>query len=344
MDKNRINAEQDFLQFAEIAQNTTANEFMNPAYIDIMNRALAVNTRIEALIITTPDGEYAFEKQRGNAVIWVNNSPRFINKFSFSNQKHIRLLQIQNLRNVTISAVATAYDYNDFTKILKETLLIIMVGLAIAFFTMLLQILTDNQPALTRKPKTADTFSDADADADSDTYTDSDAGPKGLYSKRSNIGWEEYTKDRLDSEIHRCSSTEKDLSLILLEFTDLTNDDMFKQSTEEAVSFLSSRDLLFEHTRWGIAAILPGTSLETAISKSEKYYQHILEKFPRGYNSSSSICIGITSRSGRLLNASRLMLEAREALRKAKSDPKSPIIAFKSDPEKYREFIRTKTS
>jgi len=33
------------------------------------------------------------------------------------------------------------------------------------------------------------------------------------------------------------------------------------------------------------------------------------------------------------------MLEAREALKKAKEDDNSPIIAFKSDPDKYRAFI-----
>jgi len=47
----------------------------------------------------------------------------------------------------------------------------------------------------------------------------------------------------------------------------------------------------------------------------------------------------MSSRSGRLLNAERLILEADEALKKARTEEKSPIIAFKSDPEKYREFI-----
>jgi hypothetical protein len=34
------------------------------------------------------------------------------------------------------------------------------------------------------------------------------------------------------------------------------------------------------------------------------------------------------------------MLEVQEALEKAKRDRKSSLVAFKSDPEKYRAFIR----
>jgi GGDEF domain-containing protein len=114
---------------------------------------------------------------------------------------------------------------------------------------------------------------------------------------------------------------------------------MFKQAAEETSNFFSSRDLLFEFGEYGMAIILPGINLDTGISKSEKFHQRITEKFPAGYKQKSSLVIGLSSRAGRLLNADRLMLEAKEALNKAKHDPSASIIAFKSDPEKYRAFI-----
>jgi hypothetical protein len=43
-----------------------------------------------------------------------------------------------------------------------------------------------------------------------------------------------------------------------------------------------------------------------------------------------------------LIDADRLMFESFQALKKARQDPASPIVAFKSDPEKYREFVRAK--
>ena len=105
-----------------------------------------------------------------------------------------------------------------------------------------------------------------------------------------------------------------------------------------------SRDLLFEYGKLGILAILPGFDLDTGISKSEKFYQRIEKKFPVRKKAHSTLYIGLSSRSGRLVNADRLIMEAQEALQKAKHDQKSPIIAFKSDPEKYRAFIASQDS
>ena len=350
MDEQKITAEQDFSRIAAIALSAGMQGFMDERFVNAINNALATSASIEALIITGPEGEYGFEKQQGHAIKWIDNSPRFINKLIFSSQSYYRPLPIHDLRNANIKAVANAFNYNDISRILKETLLLILIGFLIASVTMLFQLLFGRpvekqeytseyaeQPVKPIKP----------AEHESETIIINAAppitepGPKGLYSSRTNIGWEEYINDRLDSELHRCSSTEKDLTLIMMEFTDITNDNMYKQAAEEAVTFFSSRDLLFEFGRYGITIILPGVDLDTGIGKSEKFHQRIMEKFPNGSNTRSSLCIGLTSRSGRLLNADRILFEGMQALEKAKKDPKSSIIAFKSDPEKYRDFIRS---
>ena len=361
IDERRITAEQQFSGIAALALSAGTQGFMNDKYIETMNNALAACDAIEAMIITGPDGEYVFERQQGYAVKWVNNSPRFTSKFGLSNQNYYKPLPINNIRNANIKSVARVFDYNEMEKILKETLFLILIGFALAFFTMLLHLLTlkSTEPFVeisTKKARAAyspapERFAAREPPPQQPQYAVKEAPvtrepppvfepiPKGLYSPRSNIGWEEYTKDRLDSELHRCSSTENDLTLVLMEFTDLTNDIMFRQAAEEAVSFFSSRDMLFEHGTQGILAILPCVDLDTGISKSEKFYQRFMEKFPSGGKSASSLCIGLSSRSDRLLNADRLILEVQEALNKAKRDPKSSIVAFKSDPEKYRAFI-----
>ena len=335
VENTRTTAQREFLQIADTARSAAIYGFMSQRYIEIIENAVTSSRYIEAIIITSPDGEHAVERQRGHAVTFVNNSYRFINRFSFSNTDHYRLVQIPDVRNVNIRAVAAAYDLSDFTQILRETLFIILVGFAIAFLTLLIQLLTENRKTVSVYPQSSKLESHFDNEPEMKLP---EIGPKGLFSPRSNVGWEEYIKDRLESELHRSSSTEKDIAYALVEFNDLTNDSMFRQSAEEAVSYFSSRDLTFEHGRWGIAAILPGYSLESAIAKAEYFYQRIMEKFPRGFNRTTNIFIGITSRAGRLTNANRLMLEAREALKKAQ-DEKTSIIGFKSDPEKYREFI-----
>ena len=343
-EKNSITAEQEFSLVAEIAGSAGAQGIVDLRFEETMKSALDACTRLEALIITGLDRDCAVEKQKDYAVSWANNTPKFINRFSFSNHDYYKPITIRGLHGVSIRAVASVIDNYEIAKILKETLLIIMAGFIISFFTMLFQLLLGKKETSPSASSSSDSVIYVPpSNSEEDEFdTEIPETPKGLYSPRSGLGWEEYIKDRLDSELHRCSSTEQDLTLVFIEFTDLSNDKMFKQSAEEAVSFFALKDLLFKYGRWGIAALLPGIGLEATISKSEKFYQKMTEKFPRGYSQPPGICIGLSSRSGRLLNAGRLILEAGEALRKAKSDPKSPIIAFKSDPEKYREFIRRK--
>ncbi len=124
-----------------------------------------------------------------------------------------------------------------------------------------------------------------------------------------------------------------------MEFTDAIEERIFIQAAKEAASFFAGKDLIFEHGEMGFAVILPGAGFELAIAKSEKFYQRIMERFPNSYAKACGLCIGLSSRSGRLLNTDRLILEASEALKKAKSETKTKIIAFKSDLEKYRTFI-----
>jgi len=374
VEQQRITAGQDFENIADRALFAGNLGFMNEAFIEAMNNGLAINRTIAAIIISGPDGEYAFEKQKNGAIKWVNNSPRFIDKFVFSGESLYKPLRIQGLRNVNIQAVALVFDFWEMTKILKETLFLIMIGFMIAFFTLLIDLLitkssgnkntetvyaerkpaaVHRQPAIQKDYKeTNNEISVKNTDNNEnlintennlDNLNNLDKNeehiPNGLYSPRSHIGWEEYTKDRLESELHRCSSAEKDLVLIIIEFTNILDDAAFRQAADEAVTFFASRDLLFEMGKQGISVIYPGIDLETGLAKAQKFQERILEKLVDSSNINSGLCIGLSSRSGRLLNSGRLMLEAAEALNKAKTDPESSIIAFKSDPEKYRAYI-----
>jgi GGDEF domain-containing protein len=337
IDERKITAEQEFYNIANIAMDVGNQGFMSVGFVNSINNALTSTKSLEALIITGPDGGNAFEKKPGYAIAWVNNAPRFKNKFFFLNENLYKPLAISDLRNANIKGIANAFDYAEFIRIMKETLFLILIGFAISFFTLLIQSLvgrgSKNESVfvpIIKQEKGTRIIKDLES---------SSSGPKGLYSSRSGIGWEEYLNDRLDSELHRCSSSEKDLALLVMDFTDIGEEKVFRQAAEEAVTFFTSRDLLFEYGESGITVILPGTGFETAVAMSEKFYKRITERFPQSYSEAYGLCIGLSTRSGRLCNANRMILEALEALKKAKGDSKTSIIAFKSDPDKYRAFI-----
>ena len=370
----------EFSDVADLAASAGVLGFMNEPFVDTINDALASSGTLEALIISGPDGEYAFERVRDSAINWVNNSPRFKNRIDFLRQPLYLPLRIQGLRNVNIQAVAGAFDYGVLTGILKETLLLVLGGLVLAFFTLLLESLLlkspvpqdlfssenvkppkeEPRPTVIRNAAAGsgddddddDDEEDEDDDAIADYPAPSFAGsgtgtteesrpvPKGLYSPNSNIGWEEYTGDRLESELHRCASFEQDLTLIIMELKEPAPAfGFFKQFAEDAVHYFTQRDLIFEKGERGITVIYPNIDVETAFTKSEEFHNRILTKHSSSFKSKTDICIGLSSRSGRLIDAERLIFEAGEALERALSDPVSHIVAFKSDPEKYRAFI-----
>jgi hypothetical protein len=165
--------------------------------------------------------------------------------------------------------------------------------------------------------------------------------PQGLYAPGSNIGWEEYTGDRLKSELHRCAASEEDLTVLLVDFSgkaELTSQ-QYNQLAEMAVNFFNLRDLMFEKGKQGITIILPNTDLEQGFSRAEEFLSYLTPAFT---DTPGFFRIGVSSRAGRLVDADRLYFEAAEALDKAVRDPVSPIIAFKCDPEKYRAFLRSR--
>jgi hypothetical protein len=170
--------------------------------------------------------------------------------------------------------------------------------------------------------------------------------PNGLYSPRSGIGWEAYTRDRLASELHRCAASEQDLVVLLLKCGDGVNCDgrLYKKLAGEAVDFFNLRDLSFENGDRGITVIIPNSDLDSGIIKAEEFHSRILKNCFSDFHAKSDFLVGLSSRSGRLIEAERLLMEASKALEKAQFDGGTPIVAFKSDPEKYRDFIRRGSS
>ncbi|GHV94054.1 hypothetical protein AGMMS50293_03740 [Spirochaetia bacterium] len=355
VDERRIVAEREFFDIADLASSAGVLGFMDEPFIETITDALGSSRTLEALIITGPNGEYAFERQKDSAINWVNNSPRFKNRLDFSRQPLYLPLRIQNMRNVNIEARAGALDYGLLTGICKETLLLVLCGLVLAFFTLLLESLLGKSGEKQRYAPFNETSPVDNTVVDSavgepavgesavDERTDGERtvedSPKGLYSPHGNIGWEEYTVDRLESELHRCASFEQDLTLVMMEFKSPVDDRFFNQFAEDAIHYFTLRDLIFEKGKNGISVIYPNIDLETGFAKAEEFHNRILSKYAGVVRSKTDFCAGLSSRSGRLIDAERLMFEANEALERALSDPVSHIVAFKSDPEKYRAFI-----
>ena len=350
-------------EFNDLADRATSSSvflgFMSEGYRQTIMDYLNVSQTLSGVIITGTNGEYAFERQSGDTVTWINGSPRFKTGLVFSGGPLYLPLRIEGQRNVTIQAVYGYLDYVVFQKTLRDILLIILAALVIAFLTLLLELFLKN------KAEQSEAFETLESEAPNSAYkepaldesggtenpggADKDSfdidGPKGSYSPRGNIGLEQYTADRLESELQRCASSGQDLVLLAMEFSgaETISDSRYSRFANEAVVFFKMRDLVFGKGENGITVIAPNMDLEQGISQAGEFYRCITAKLPELFQGDADLCIGLGSRSGRLVDTDRLMLEAYSALEKALADPSSCIIAFKSDPEKYMEFVKKGT-
>jgi hypothetical protein len=133
---------------------------------------------------------------------------------------------------------------------------------------------------------------------------------------------------RLDLELERAASFNQDLSVILFSNTEKTADRIREYHT--------FKDLLFTFGDGGIGVIELNRDLDTTLSRTEELVIECIEK-----TGGRTLRAGIASRNGRLISAKRLLGEAEKAL--AKTDAEKNIVAFRSDPEKYREFLRSQS-
>ncbi|MDR2537952.1 MAG: hypothetical protein LBC46_06580 [Treponema sp.] len=151
--------------------------------------------------------------------------------------------------------------------------------------------------------------------------------------------WESDTEDRLAVALRESTSAEKDLVVMLIELKADDNgeadESLYRIFVNEALDFFFFRDRLFERGQRGITVILPGLDLDGAFVKANDFHKRVSEKL----GEKARVFIGLSAQSGRAVKADRLLIEASGALAKLAENPGSPIMAFRSDPKKYRDFM-----
>ena len=163
--------------------------------------------------------------------------------------------------------------------------------------------------------------------------------PMGLFSAVSGFGWENYFEPRLDSELVRAASSEQDVSLFMIKLPELNKrSEAAEEIYQVILDFFKYRDMIFEYKDDSFAGIHINMNLENAINYAEQLFINLYSIFER-YNLASKIGIGISTRSMRLVPGNRLIGEAEQAAEKALEEESMPIVAFKVNHEKYRDYI-----
>ena len=112
--------------------------------------------------------------------------------------------------------------------------------------------------------------------------------------------------------------------------------------TAVLLDFFKFRDFVFEYKKDGFAGILLNINLDQAMVLAEAMHTQLKELL-ESENIREKLAIGISTRSLRLLPGSRLITEANQALEKAFGETGLPIVAFRVNPDKYRQFVADAT-
>ncbi|MBN2658804.1 MAG: hypothetical protein JXR86_17250 [Spirochaetales bacterium] len=171
-----------------------------------------------------------------------------------------------------------------------------------------------------------DTFSESIQNSDDD-------GPS-LYSPKSGVGWEDFIEERVNFELERAASDDQDLVLGIIQCDSLSEENyrIFADRLKEDFNY---PDMIFEYKDKGFALIVPNSDLDKALRTLEAFTGKEQDEY-------GDINVGISSRNGRLITGGRIFMEAENALHKAIEDPEKNIVGFRSDPDKFRDFLSKK--
>ena len=151
------------------------------------------------------------------------------------------------------------------------------------------------------------------------------------------INEEEALLPALEEELIHSASQEQDLSLIIVRIAGIPNDDTNSPQAACIKNCVNNRGSAYRYGKDAYALLIKALKLDDALQDAES----LLERLAASLRDQGlpAITIGISSRTERLISADRLLTEASEAQKHASEDMTSPIIAFRVNPEKYRNFI-----
>lgn len=141
----------------------------------------------------------------------------------------------------------------------------------------------------------------------------------------------------LENELVDAIANGQDLVALIIHLRGLAADSTpVTQLKKLLTDRLGKQGIIGEHNA-ALALIIKNTNLDTAIAFAQSLNNAISVILQRS-GQKAQTAIGISSRAFRMINADRLLTEADQAALHA--DEENPVIAFRANPEKYKEYLQ----
>jgi len=294
-----------------------------------------------AVQVYSHDDGVRFSVVRSEADEYIHNPIEESGKFGKfpANITYLILKEPMNIENMRgLEAIYVAKVLTDSE--IKNTLFIILITVAALFAVTLLLIFvkpggTEQYNVKDDTGDSGETFQDTDnseeisdeeftlPDLSNDDFSFEEPEQDELPEETANT--DSSFRERLEKELERSASFNQDLSLLI--FSGNPDADNFIKD------FFKFDDLIFKLTNGNTAVIEVNRDLDSSMAVAEEMIKEYINK-----TFDKNLKAGISSRNGRLINAENLITEAESALQKTTGE--ETIVGFRSDPEKYRIFIR----
>ena len=141
----------------------------------------------------------------------------------------------------------------------------------------------------------------------------------------------------VENELADAIANEQDISVLIVQLRGLTAESVAVQQLKKLLRERLGKQGLVHDYKDGIALVIRNTNLDTALAFAQSLNNAISVIVQRS-GERAETAIGISARAFRMLNAPRLITEAEQAALHA--DAENPIIAFRVNPEKYKQYMQ----
>lgn len=146
-------------------------------------------------------------------------------------------------------------------------------------------------------------------------------------------------EDNLENELQASNEANQDISIAIIRIDGLPREDAVSKKVAEALKEQFSQNaIIHEYKDDGFAVIMKNLILDSAVAIAEPLHSQ-LSGIVSENDLNLVVTFGISSKANRDIQASRLIKEADQAEAHAKEDPDSPIVAFRVNPEKYKQLM-----
>ena len=338
--------------------------FDNPHFSSSMKTVFFQNDNLKALVVYSDTIEYLYATDSDYLVLkpGLANTWKNLPEYRYNRIVETKLsspIAIPSVAELKMDGIYRIISRREVFPILRELLIallsfIIITGILIILFPSLSKKISSVESmGVTQKPTTVDTSPAEELKGPAPAESVDEILPiseekqpesnQGLYSPYSDLGWQEYLEERLNTELRRAASFDQDLVLLLACVSGLTkNDSLYRDLAKHVHEYFNFKDLCFEYGDSGFGVVIPNVDLDTGIEKVEDFKSRIDQQLSKEA-SRCHLSIGLSARNGRLISGHRIIKEAQSARKKAENDA-SGIIAFRVDPEKYRIYLASNGS